>query len=215
MTYTGQQLNEPQADVWMQLVYEAKNSALGDAVTICRAAFLRAIGRGTGGREYSWLHQTMLAFTSAMISIEVRRPNGELKYSIGHTNAFHMLADFEYNPDTEKYSFTIDARWKKAFDGREYSLVDLKQRLRIGRGQDMAKALQRLVATSSDSVQRYGLDWLKAKLQYSGRMYDFRGALDCAMREMERVEIIAAGGRIGLSTRGKEQVVWTKLKPSA
>jgi hypothetical protein len=36
--------------------------------------------------------------------------------------------------------------------------------MQIGRGQDMAKALQRLVATSADSVQRYGLDWLKRKL---------------------------------------------------
>jgi hypothetical protein len=74
----------------------------------------------------------------------------------------------------------------------------------------MAKALQRLVATSDDSLQRYALDWLKRKLEYSSPIRKFRESLEAAMRELERLEIIA-GGRIEASSKGKPQAVWTKL----
>ncbi len=74
----------------------------------------------------------------------------------------------------------------------------------------MAKALQRLVATSSESVQRFQLVWLKERFQYSSPMRKFRASLDVAMQELERVEVITAG-RIELSTKGVEQAVWTRL----
>ncbi|GAC1569520.1 MAG: plasmid replication initiator TrfA [Aquirhabdus sp.] len=209
ITYTGYQLNEAQADIWMQLIFEAKNKCLGESVCIHRAAFLKAMGRTTSGQNYDWLHRAMLAFTSATIVIEVRKDDMP-KYRIGHTKAFHMLSDFEFDDSLETYTFTIDPRWKTLFSGREYSLVDWEKRMQIRRGQDMAKALQRLVATSSDPLQRYDLDWLKDKLQYAGRWRDFKRSLSQALCELERVEVIA-GGRIGKSSRGGEQVIWSKL----
>ena len=51
----------------------------------------------------------------------------------------------------------------------------------------MAKALQRLVATSADPIQRYALDRLKDKMQYAGRLRDFKVALEKATRELERL----------------------------
>jgi hypothetical protein len=69
----------------------------------------------------------------------------------------------------------------------------------------MAKTLQRLVATSADQVQRYALDWLKDKMEYAGRMRDFRDAITRAVNELERLEI--ASGRIEDSTKGKPQLV--------
>lgn len=210
ITYTGQQLDEAQADAWMQLMYEAKDAPLGEAVTINRAAFLRSIGHGTSGRDYEWLHRAMFAFTAVTIVIEARKPDGVPKYRIGHTKAFHMLADFDYDANAETYTFTVDPRWKTLFGGREYALIDWEKRLQIEQGQDMAKALQRLVATSADRIQRYALDWLKDKLQYASPMRKFRKSLTAAMNELERVGVIA-GGRIEHSTKGKEQAAWTKL----
>lgn len=212
ITYTGLQLDEAQSDVWMQLMYKATNSMLGQPVVIERAGFLKAIGRNTSGENYNWLHRTMKAFTAATIVIEVRK-HGIRKYCIGDTQAFHMLAGFDFDAESGRYTYTVDPRWKKLFDGREFALIDWNKRLQIRQGQDMAKALQRLVATSSDTVQRFSLDWLKEKLQYSGRMRDFKTALDRAMEELGRVEVLAEG-HFGLSTKGKEQVVWTRLPKS-
>jgi hypothetical protein len=72
--------------------------------------------------------------------------------------------------------------------------------------------LSRLLATSSDPVQRYALDWLKDKMQYASPIRKFRESLEAAVRELERLEIIAKG-RIEDSTKGKPQLVlW--LQPS-
>ena len=99
------------------------------------------------------------------------------------------------------------------FGNREYSLIDWDKRMQIGAGQDMAKALQRLLATSSDPVQRFGLEVLKDKMQYGGRMRDFRDSLARACAELERLEIISAH-KIEESTKGKPQLaLW--LQPSA
>ena len=131
---------------------------------------------------------------------------------MGKMQSFNVLKDLDYDGESEAYTFTLDPRWVVMFGNREYSLIDWDKRMQIGRGQDMAKTLQRLPATSADPVQRYALDWLKGKMEYSGRMRDFRDALARAVRELERLEIIAKGC-IEDSTKGKPQLaLW--LQPS-
>lgn len=208
MSYTGEQLDEADADLSLQLLYEAQPYPLGQPVMLNRAALLEAMGRNTGKTQYEWLHRRMKALTAATLFIEAKRPDGATKYKIGDTKVFHILADFEYRETTEVYTFTLDPRWRSLFGNREFALIDWDKRLQIGRGQDMAKTLQRLVATSADVVQRYALDWLKAKMQYTGRLRDFKDALNRAVHELERLEIVASG-RIELSTKGNEQLtVW-------
>jgi hypothetical protein len=96
------------------------------------------------------------------------------------------------------------------FGNKEYGLIDWDKRMKIGRGQDMAKTLQRLLSTSADPVQRYALEWLKPKMEYGGRLRDFLDSLNRAVRELERREIIAQG-RIQDSTKGKLQLVMWRL----
>ena len=210
--YSGKQLDEAQADVWMQAMKEAQRQPLGTPVVINRAEFLRAIGRTPAGENYKWLHRTMKDLSFAMLVIEVKRQDGSSKLSIGKTRALHLIAGFDYDEEREEYTLTIDPRWHAMYGNREFALIDWNKRLRIRQGQDMAKALQRLVAASSDRVQRYSLDWLKAKMEYGGRMRDFRDALTRACTELERLEIITAH-KIENSTKGKPQLaLW--LQPS-
>jgi hypothetical protein len=205
--FSGKQLDEAQADVWMQCMKDAQRQPLGRPVVVNRAEFLRAIGRAPSGQNYQWLHRTMQDLAFAMLVIEVKK-DGKPKLSIGKTRALHLIAGFDYDEASEEYTLTIDPRWHAMYGNREFALIDWDKRLQIGRGQDMAKALQRLVATSSDPIQRYALDWLKDKLEYAGRMRDFRESLMRACAELERLEIIARA-RIELSTRGKQQLaVW-------
>jgi hypothetical protein len=209
LTFWGEQLDETQADVWMQVMHEAIKAPLGDAVPINRARLLRAIDRGTGNYEYKWLHRTMKALNFAMLIVEVTK-EGRPKLEIGRTEPFRLIDKFMYDPERESYIVRIDPIWRFLYRNREYALFDWEKRLRIRKGQDMAKALQRLVATSSESVQRFQLAWLKDHFQYFSPMRKFRTSLGAAMQELERVEVIAAG-RIELSTKGVEQAVWTRL----
>lgn len=204
MRYTGEQLDEADADLALQLIYEALRYPLGLPVSINRAALLRAMGRSTGKHDYDWLHRRIKALAVATLFIESRKRDGSIKYRIGNVEAFHIIQSFRYDEEVETYTLVLDARWASLFSNQEFALIDWGKRLQIGRGQDMAKALQRLVATSSEDVQRYSLEWLKNKMQYQGRMRDFRGALTKAARELERLEIVATA-KVELNTKGKEQ----------
>lgn len=208
LEYTGEQLDEADADLVMALIFFAQKQPLGKPVPLNRAELLRKLGRGAGKQQYEWLHRRIKALTEATLFLEAKKPDGSTRYSIGKTVSFRIVSSFVYDDETENYTYTLDPRWVQMFSNREYSLIDFERRLMIGRGQDMAKSLQRLLATSADPVQRYALDWLKSKMEYSGRMRDFRDALMRACAELERLEIIARA-RIELSTRGQQQLaVW-------
>ena len=215
LTYWGVQLNELHADITMQLLWEQQRQgvAVGDVVMLNRNVFLKLIGWGTGGKDYKRFHRYMLELTGAMLVIESKKPNGASKYHIGATKTFRILDNFECDEGGENYRYRLDPRWVVMFGNREYALLDWSKRLQIGAGQDLAKALQRLLATSADPVQRIGLEVLKDKMQYASPMRKFREALQAAVHELERLEIIAKGS-IENSTKGKPQLVlW--LQPVA
>lgn len=149
-----------------------------------------------------------------MLEIETKR------YKIGEPRAakstperaegMHLINRFHLDSDTNEYLLTVDERMVALFSNREFALVDWEKRLKIEHQTDMAKWLQRLVATSSDAVQRYALDDLRERMQYGGRCRDFKAALLRALQELERLEIIA-GPRIEPSCRKKLQAIWTRL----
>jgi hypothetical protein len=134
----------------------------------------------------------MQSLAFAMRVIEVTNKDGKLKLAIGKTRALHMIDSFDYDDEAEAYTLRIDPRWRGMYGNREFALIDWNKRCQFGQHQNMAKALQRLVATSADQVQRYALDWLKNKMEHSGRMRDFRDALSRAACELEQLEIISA-----------------------
>jgi len=209
LEYWGEQLDEADADIVLQLVFEARQAALGQPVIINRAAFLRAMKRSTGKHDYEWLHRRMKALAAATLIIEAKKPDGFTKYRIGDTKTFHILAGFNYDATLEVYTYTLDSQWRVLFGNREFALIDWHKRLLIGRGQDMAKALQRLVATSANREQQYALDWLKEKMQFTSPMHKFKCALTKAMYELQRLRIITHG-QIEISSKGKEQASWKK-----
>lgn len=203
--FSGKQLDEAQADVWMQAMKMAQRYPLGEAVTINRAEFLREIGREKSGQAYKWLHRTMQDLAFAMLVIEVTKKDGKPKLSIGKTRALHLIAGFDYDEASEEYTLTIDPRWHAMYGNREFALIDFEKRQKFGRNQDMAKTLQRLLATSSNTVQRYALNWLKSKMEYASPMRKFKEALASSCAELERLEIVSAW-RIEDSTRNKPQL---------
>lgn len=214
LEYSGQQLDEADGDLIMALIYFALPKPLGTPVPLNRKELLRKIKPGgIGSTQYEWLHSAMKRLREGVIFLEARKPDGSTRYKIGHMHSFSIVKELDYNEDTEVYTYVMDPRWVQLFGNREYGLIDFEKRLQIGRGQDMAKTLQRLVATSADQVQRYALDWLKAKMEYTGRMRDFRDALERAVLELERLEIIGKGC-LEDSSKGKPQLVlW--LQPRA
>lgn len=210
LEYTGEQLDEADGDLIMALIAFAQPFPLGTPVRLNRADLLRKLGRCTGKHDYEWLHRRIKALTEATMFLEAKRPDGSTRYRIGRTVSFRIISSFVYDDDAETYVYTLDPRWVELFGNREYSLIDWDKRMQIGRGRDMAKTLQRLLATSSNEVQRYSLEWLKAKMEYSGRMRDFRDALNRSCAELKRLKIIE-GFRIEDSIKGEHQLMLRRM----
>lgn len=219
LEYTGEQLDEADGDLIMALIFFARRRPLGLPVPLNRKELLRKIKKGgIGSSQYEWLYRSMKRLREATLFLEVKKPNGTTKISIGRHTSFNILKELSYDDQHETYIYTLDPRWEAMFRNREYALLDWDKRMQIGRGLDIAKALQRLLATSADPVQRYALEPLKRQMSYGGRMRDFRITLGRAVVELERVEIIAKG-KIEVSTKGLAQLVlwkWTRcLDPVA
>jgi len=210
--FTGKQLDEAQSDIWMHAMYLAMQQPLGEAVEINRADFLRALGRVKSGENYKWLHAGFRDLTIGMLEFETIR-NGKSKLSIGRTHALHMVSGFYYDDEKETYSYRIDPRWRLMYGNKEFALIDWDKRRRFGRNQDIAKALQRLVAASSDKVQKYSLKWLKEKMEYSSPIRKFKEAVSLACEELIRLEIVIKWD-IEESKKGDAQLaIWLPEKP--
>lgn len=206
LEYTGEQLDEADGDLIMALIAFAQPFPLGTTVPLNRKELLRKIKTGSiGSTQYDWLYRSMKRLREGTLFLEARKPDGSTRYTVGKMESFNVVKDLNYDGDSETYTYVLDPRWVVMFGNREYSLIDWDKRMQIGRGQDMAKTLQRLVATSSNTVQYYGLEDLKDKMQYTSPMRKFKEAIDAAVDELERLEIIVKG-RIEKSTKGKEQL---------
>lgn len=208
---SGKQLSEDHADIWMHAMYLQTTALLGEAPVINRADFLRGMGRPTGGSAYEWLHEGMKDLARFTLCIEARRRDGSVKYSYGRhpsTRVLAMLGGFDYHEPTGSYTLYADPRWAQIFGNREYALVDWAKRLQMRH--DLSKSLQRLIGTSADIQQKYSLDILKQRAQYTGRMRDFRTSLERSLTELESLKVIAEP-RMETAKRGHEQAVWARL----
>jgi hypothetical protein len=207
--YTGEQLDEADADIVMALLHAAQTAHLGTPVPVNRAELLRSIGRSTGNSDYLWFHRRMRALTEATLFVQARKPGGDLRYQIGRETAFHIVAAFDADEATGMYAVTLDPRWVKLFSNHEYGRVDWAKRREIRRGQDMAKALQRLFSASADQPQRHSVASLKGFTGYQGRERDFLRGLQRALDELVRVHVLVRW-RIESSARGVQQIAaWT------
>lgn len=211
--FSGEQLDESQADVWMQVMFEASKFPLGHPVEINRSKFLQAIGRTTTGTNFEWLHRSMEKLVLAILSIQFKCNRSQRILTIGKNSELHLINSFDYDDKSQKHILRIDPRWSLMYRNNEYSLIDWSKRLKIGHKQDMAKSLQRLISTSSDEIQYYSLEWLKEKFVYTGRLRDFKPAIVKAMKELTRLKIITEA-RIEKSKKGNIQTVWRRLKNS-
>lgn len=208
---SGKQLSEDHSDIWMHAMYLQTTALLGEAPVINRADFLRGMGRPTGGSQYEWLHEGMKDLARFTLCIEARRRDGSIKYrydSHASGRVLAMIGGFDYNEADGTYTLYADPRWATIFGNREYALVDWKKRLQMR--YDLSKSLQRLIGTSSDIEQKYNLDILKARAQYTSHMCKFRTRLEHSLQELEDLKVISSP-RIEIASRGNEQAVWTRI----
>ena len=137
--FTGEQLNQDDHDLLMQMVFMAQHKPLGSWVMVPAYGMLQALGRQIGGKQYRELRADIARLTAAMVIIR----NTETKREVfGH----HLLAKAEQDEQTRHWRYRLDPDLRALYGDMTHTLIDWDQRLAL-KGKDLARWLQLYIAS--------------------------------------------------------------------
>lgn len=204
LTYTGEQLDMGDADVFMQALEMAKRYPLGTSFIVNRAEFLDAIGRtyesknassgavrrkSIGSETYEWLDAAMTRLREGSLNFAFKQtPKRKPKGGI-----LNLVKEWFWDSETNTYLLAIDPKVYNIFES--FSRIYLEKHLALPKADQLAKWLHLYVAGCDKSVvTKIGLDHLRA---YSGnkhrRMDHFSRSMERALQALQDAGVIAPG----------------------
>lgn len=132
ITYTGEELRQDDATVWLHLIFLAKESPLGNAVEFRPLSFCKAIGwEKINGGCYIRLRNCLTRLQATSLEIYSER----LKRGV----SLSMLPVFEWHDSARdkalsRYRVKIDPSLVELFEGNQYTLIKWEQRLALPDG---------------------------------------------------------------------------------
>ncbi len=137
--FTGEQLNQDDHDLLMQLVFIAHKRPIGAWVTVPAYTILQALERQTGGKQYRELHADILRLAAGTVSL--RNTKAGVSF-IGH----HLIAKALQNEGSHRWVYRLDPDLGALYGEMTHTLVDWKKRMAL-KGKDLARWLQLYIAT--------------------------------------------------------------------
>jgi hypothetical protein len=128
--FTGEQFDQTDLDVYLELLNLAKPLPLGTSVKFSAYSFLKAIGRQTGNKDHKWLH-----------SVLIRLRGGTVDMTDHKKRYFGGLIEGGFKDEINKqYEITINPKFAVLFGFGMWATIDREQRRSLGRNYT-AKAL--------------------------------------------------------------------------
>jgi hypothetical protein len=143
--FTGEQFDQTDLDVYLELLNLAKLSPMDEAVEFYAHAFLKTIGRNTGASDHEWLLSVLTRLCGGLVNMtdHKKRYFGQLLH--GGTR----------NEITGKYEIAINPKFITIFGAGMWSTVGHAQRQALGRN-STAKALHAYYSThAAPGAHRY------------------------------------------------------------
>lgn len=116
--HTGPQLDQADLDVWEQCLHLARTGGLGTRVQFSASGFLRAIERGSGGKDIEWLKGAFARLSSSVVEVA----DGKRAY-FGP-----MLIGGARDDETGHYVIEMNPRIVSLFGHDGWSSVEFKAR---------------------------------------------------------------------------------------
>ncbi len=136
VTFTGEQFDQSDLDVYLEILNLAKAVPLGQPVRFSAYSLLKALGRCTGKTDHKWLH-----------SVLVRLCGGVVEATDHKARYFGQLLFGGVRDEiTNDYEITINPNFAKLFGFGLWSSIDLDQRRQLERN-STAKALHAYYST--------------------------------------------------------------------
>ena len=133
--FTGEQLNQDDHDLFMQLIYMANHKALGELVKVPANAILAGLGRGIGGQDHERLKNEMHRLVTGTVNLKAYGIN-----YIGHLldDAFQDEMEAQHN---RHWHYRLNPKLAAIFGKSQFSLIDWEQRKKLKR-KDLARFIQ-------------------------------------------------------------------------
>ena len=213
--FTGEQLNQDDHDLLMQLIFMARAKPVGAWVTMPAHTILKALGRQVGGKQHRDLRADIFRLAAGTVSIRIARDRIEVT---GH----HLLAKAAQHEDSRYWVYRLDPDLAFLYGGESYTLIDWDKRLNL-KGKDLARWLQLYLATHAkpfpmkvDTLRELSGSRTKALRSFRGQL---RLALDALISNhdieqwwiaqqtdlvtVERGEAVTASQRRHIGRRGQ------------
>lgn len=136
VTFTGEQFDQTDLDVYLEILNLAKAVPLGQPVRFSAYSLLKALGRCTGKTDHKWLHSVLVRLCGGVVEVTDHKARyfGQL--------LFGGVRD----EITNDYEITINPNFAKLFGFGLWSSIDLEQRRALERN-STAKALHAYYST--------------------------------------------------------------------
>lgn len=176
VTFTGEQFDQTDLDVYLEILNLAKAVPLGQPVKFSAYSMLKALGRCTGKSDHIWLH-----------SVLIRLRGGTVEMVTGKARFFGGLIEGGIRDEiTHHYEVIINPSYAKFFGFGLWSSIDLEQRRQLAQ-KSTAKALHAYYSSHTDPApHRYetlaGIVGMENK-----KRRDVKASLIRAHEELKRV----------------------------
>lgn len=176
VTFTGEQFDQSDLDVYLEILNFAKGEPLGQPVKFSAYAMLKALGRATGNANHKWLH-----------SVFVRLRGGTVESVTGPARYFGGLIEGGFKDEISKhYEIALNPNYAVLFGFGLWSAIDLDQRRALSRN-STAKALHAYYSThAAPGLHRYetlaGITGLEGK-----NRRDVKASLIRAHEELKQI----------------------------
>ncbi len=181
VTFTGQQFDQTDLDVYLEILNLAKAVPLGQPVRFSAYSLLKALGWGVGGNKHKRLHLVL-----------VRLCGGVVEATDHKARYFGQLIFGGVRDEiTNDYEITINPNFAKLFGFGLWSSIDLDQRRQLERN-STAKSLHAYYSThTAPDLHRYDTLAQLAGLEGKNRR-DVKASLIRAHEELKRVGFLVS-----------------------
>lgn len=121
--HTGPRLDQADLDVWEQCLHLARTSPLGNRIEFTAYSFLKAIGRGTSGRDMERLKAVLVRLQASVVELE----DSKKEYS------GQLLGHLGRDKETKRHVIEIDPRITAIFGTDGWTGLQWEQRLALKR----------------------------------------------------------------------------------
>lgn len=180
--FTGEQLNQDDHDLLMQLVHIARNKPFGEYITVPANAILVGLGLDKGKSQHEQLKARIKRLVAA--SVEVNNTKTKTVY-YGH------IIEEAIQDETSKYwVYRLNPKMRPLYDYNTYSLVEWEQRRELKR-KDLARWLQNFYSTHSDPFP-LSVEYLHNMSGSMASLKEFRRALKNALDALVSIGFLLA-----------------------